>query len=809
MKKGTIYFTIFVITFICATSLYAQQNDISTEQRIQLRQALLSGNQRSFGNEIKAPFRNSNSTRIQLKTDNYIQHLTPRNTGNNELSSYYVNDAFIDSQGRFYFKSNSYTNYALDVFDTNDDSWSHLEVGEELPARVNTFVEVSASEVWIGTNDGMYKYNSSYVLEDSLDLETDSMPSNRIGDLLIDSNNHIWAVQNSFFTREYNLEGGIDTVYFRGGITLFDATDKTIIARSDTMNSGLEETIGKNGIRDIASDSDGNVWATTDMGIAVYASDGSSASSYTTGNSDLPSNDVNGVEADGNGTIWVSFPSDTTNVLASFDGQDWTIYTTADLPFEYCNSLTVGTGDMLYCSEEALYSYDGTAWSEVTGVTVKGVTLENAISITSNNGVDIFIPEGPGVFINDGGNWDYLSTHTDNGLYSNVIFGESTDAQGGLWTTGFYGAAYYDGMNWTYYDTSNGLASMYSWKIHAASDGTVWFGGSEGIFYLKDGVFSTYEEIPEYLGEDIYEDRGGNIWFGSFSYSGDPFEGGILQYDGTDFNFFPMDTTTIKGVNLSFAQGPDDMVYATSIGYFSGSNNIIRYDGTEWSVWNPDSSVTVGYTKLAVDNDHNLYFRGSDTTNTYKLYKWDGVDLTDYDLPEQCSSSTEAMEADANNNIWMECWNKVVIFNIDDESWVTHEVTPVTFDPIYDIKHDGNGRTWVATYGSGLFKFNTSRAVSNEEIALTTPEEFQLNQNYPNPFNPSTVISYQLPINSRVTLKVYDLLGREVITLLNANRQTAGQHQVTFDASQLASGMYIYRLSSNNFTATRKMMLIK
>ncbi len=90
----------------------------------------------------------------------------------------------------------------------------------------------------------------------------------------------------------------------------------------------------------------------------------------------------------------------------------------------------------------------------------------------------------------------------------------------------------------------------------------------------------------------------------------------------------------------------------------------------------------------------------------------------------------------------------------------------------------------------------------------TTPKSFELSQNYPNPFNPSTVISYQLSVNSAVTLKVYDVLGREVKTLVS-ERQTAGIHSIAFKASNLTSGVYFYRLQAGSFTQTKKLMVIK
>ena len=101
----------------------------------------------------------------------------------------------------------------------------------------------------------------------------------------------------------------------------------------------------------------------------------------------------------------------------------------------------------------------------------------------------------------------------------------------------------------------------------------------------------------------------------------------------------------------------------------------------------------------------------------------------------------------------------------------------------------------------------------SEQFAVGTetegrPNEFRLSQNYPNPFNPSTNISFNLPSSGEVSLKVYNLLGQEVAALVNG-RMTSGTHTVTFDASQLSSGMYIYRLQAGSFMQTKKMMLIK
>jgi hypothetical protein len=87
------------------------------------------------------------------------------------------------------------------------------------------------------------------------------------------------------------------------------------------------------------------------------------------------------------------------------------------------------------------------------------------------------------------------------------------------------------------------------------------------------------------------------------------------------------------------------------------------------------------------------------------------------------------------------------------------------------------------------------------------PAGFALQQNYPNPFNPSTKISYSIPAQTRVEIKVFDIIGNEVEVLIN-EVQAAGHHSVSFDAATLSSGVYVYRLKAGEFTALKKMLLI-
>lgn len=98
--------------------------------------------------------------------------------------------------------------------------------------------------------------------------------------------------------------------------------------------------------------------------------------------------------------------------------------------------------------------------------------------------------------------------------------------------------------------------------------------------------------------------------------------------------------------------------------------------------------------------------------------------------------------------------------------------------------------------------------VSSVEENNVVVNNFKLDQNYPNPFNPSTMINYSIPQSAFVTLKVYDIVGNEVATLVNETK-SAGKYEVSFDASNLSNGVYLYSIKTANFTSTKKMILVK
>jgi hypothetical protein len=124
----------------------------------------------------------------------------------------------------------------------------------------------------------------------------------------------------------------------------------------------------------------------------------------------------------------------------------------------------------------------------------------------------------------------------------------------------------------------------------------------------------------------------------------------------------------------------------------------------------------------------------------------------------------------------------------------------ITYSPFNEDQSWNDVSRWLYTWIGGAWT-----DVENDENVVLT---YELEQNYPNPFNPATQIRYTLEQASNVTLRVYDMLGREVATLINEN-QNAGRHVVDFNASNFASGVYLYRLQAGSFVQVKKMILMK
>lgn len=243
------------------------------------------------------------------------------------------------------------------------------------------------------------------------------------------------------------------------------------------------------------------------------------------------------------------------------------------------------------------------------------------------------------------------------------------------------------------------------------------------------------------------------------------------------------------------------------------NNTIVHPSDGRWALLIVDGSTgNTVYNNILI-NHHN--FRGSiciDNTSANGL-------VSDYNLLVNRLSNN-----DGNSNMNLTAWQSL---GYDVHSFIALNDDQIFVDPansnfhllassqpvntgtslvstVVNVDIDGVARPQGTGYDIGAYEFMSSTLVEEENVV----SDFWLYQNYPNPFNPTTVISYRLPAGSTVTLKVYDVLGNEVETLVEEERP-AGIYKVEFDASGLSSGMYFYTLNAGNFAPTKKMMLIR
>lgn len=149
-----------------------------------------------------------------------------------------------------------------------------------------------------------------------------------------------------------------------------------------------------------------------------------------------------------------------------------------------------------------------------------------------------------------------------------------------------------------------------------------------------------------------------------------------------------------------------------------------------------------------------------------------------------------------------------VSYQINPENGITYVILPDTggLGRVGQLEHiHGIGKLTISNQEKTLrFGVTAAKLAKKQEIPL----EFSLGQNYPNPFNPTTEIRFALPVDGNIALKLYDILGREVRTLAEGY-YVKGYYNLNLDATSMASGVYFYRLTSAEFSAVKKLMIIK
>lgn len=282
----------------------------------------------------------------------------------------------------------------------------------------------------------------------------------------------------------------------------------------------------------------------------------------------------------------------------------------------------------------------------------------------------------------------------------------------------------------------------------------------------------------------------------------------ILKTTDGGQNWTPVSTQQMKGYSGDEWKRIDFVNMNTGYYYESGTNAQKLYKTTDGGVhWDTTNYSSVSNTAHIMKfYDENVGF----AYNTGKIcYTLDGGQSWNiFQIQDQGWGSDIKFIKNNNSFIVAFSTDYNIYFSADTgKSWTIDSSFSNNSTGIHSISFPDKDHGWVMSYNHIYYK-NTNLLLTGLENNNQVPNSFKLYQNYPNPFNPSTKIKYSLPQKGFVTIKVFDMLGREVRTLINSE-QNAGQHEINFNAGELPSGIYFYRIDTGNSSMIKKMVLLK
>jgi photosystem II stability/assembly factor-like uncharacterized protein len=448
--------------------------------------------------------------------------------------------------------------------------------------------------------------------------------------------------------------------------------------------------------------------------------------------------------------------------------------TSYNSPYKYISGdsiLYLGTNYGLFASSDR-----GTTWAE-SNRGIQAGTLYGFARTQSRQ----FAATGLGLFYNNLGDTTWTKAFPANGYaVGNSIY---TDNNGTVYTLG------------PIININNSQSPNANWK--STDNGVTWTPDTAGLGAMAGGSIAKYfadeTGVQHYAASGVpaecYKKSSGSSWT--------PDTGGLSKLPAN----YPNVVASDQHGNIYLA--------VTATDSFTGLLMKRAIGGGTWSYDTAGLQGAIVYS-ISVDQNGNLY------AGTYGngIYKRTGSTWTSLSSPGGLSGNDAFVTAVDNTGALFAgfayssgfnyVWQGVYYTTNDGGSW-----TKVGLDGLAVRGLFSYGDSMIAaTYSNGMFLLSKTGSTSVQRKNISPPGSFALFQNYPNPFNPSTVISYQLPVSSFVTMKVYDLIGKEVATLVSG-QQSAGPHEVLFDGARLASGVYFYRLQAGTFSDVKKFVLLK
>jgi len=408
-----------------------------------------------------------------------------------------------------------------------------------------------------------------------------------------------------------------------------------------------------------------------------------------------------------------------------------------------------------------------------------GVTTENDYASAS-------------IVVNTGGTTGTTTNWIAAGNFAlnEVILSITNDVNGDLLVGTLGGNIYRTADNGVTFTEINPTMNVgWIWSLTVSTTGKIYAGTEQGVFSSTNG--GTTWVASTLSGKDvraIAKDASGNLYAGTWGH-------GIYRSADAGATWTAINTGLTFTAVHALAIDAAGSVYA---GTFGGGVYKTTNAGAQWN------QLPVGYDfvwSLGITNDQTIIagtygngiYRSTDAGASWSISN-NGV----------TAKFIYTIAVDNANTVYIGAWAAGIYTSSNGGgTWKPIGMNGIGISSLF--VNPANGALLATSENGGVYQF--SGALSNEGDR-EVPTQFSLAQNYPNPFNPSTMIEFSLPIAQNVTVSVYDVLGREVATLVDG-MMDAGVHNVAFDASELSSGVYIYNIRTQGFSASKKMLLTK
>jgi hypothetical protein len=399
-------------------------------------------------------------------------------------------------------------------------------------------------------------------------------------------------------------------------------------------------------------------------------------------------------------------------------------------------------------------------------------------------------------------------THQNSPLPSNIVGKIVFDKNNNIWIGTLEGLVKIDNnWNWTIYDTLNSPIPMNGAFVQTVdSNNIIWVaftrpwgtGGGIGKYDGANWTFynSTNSGLPQNQVSDIEVDVLNRKWITTFY--------GIGVYNDTSWILYNSSNSPLPCNDISAITFEENIKWISTM-----CGGLVKYDGSNWTVYNYNNSGIPSdqVRNVSIDMNNNkwvcTYAWGVGKFNS-SLNQWTVYNSTNSGLPGNYSLRSKA---DKNNSIWIGTADGLAKFYNNNWTVFTMSNSPLPGDAVGSIHVDNYNNKWFGVAG-GVAIYNELGVVETNNGSIIIPKRFNLYQNYPNPFNPVTNIKYELNNISFIKLSVIDITGK-IIKVLFEGKQNAGLYETEFNAEYLSSGIYFYKLETEKYSETKKMILLK